>query len=118
MGRRAQQRISNLSAHVDTFAHDNLPPRKAWPEMRFDLPELAYPLRMNCATELLDRALARGWRDRIAIRAPDGKCTYGQLLAQANRIARVLIEDMGLLPGNRVLLRGPNLTDLRPRRCP
>ena len=63
---------------------------------------------MNCAVELLDGALARGWRDRVAIRAADGQCTYGQLLAQANRIARVLVEDMGLKPGNRVLLRGPN----------
>ena len=98
----------NYTAHVDTFARDNLPPRKDWPELIFDLPELKYPARMNCAAELLDGALARGWRDRVAIRAPDGQCTYGQLLAQANRIARVLVEDMGLKPGNRVLLRGPN----------
>ncbi len=96
------------TAHVDTFALDNLPPRKDWPELVFDLPELQYPARMNCAVELLDGALARGWRDRVAIRAPDGHCTYGELLAQANRIARVLVEDMGLQPGNRVLLRGPN----------
>ena len=96
------------TGHLDTFARDNLPPRKAWPELIFDLPELQYPARMNCAVELLDQALARGWRDRIAIRAADGQCTYGELLAQANRIARVLVEDMGLVPGNRVLLRGPN----------
>ena len=96
------------TAHVDTFARDNLPPRKDWPELVFDLPELQYPARMNCAVELLDGALARGWRDRVAIRAADGQCTYGELLAQANRIARVLVEDMGLKPGNRVLLRGPN----------
>ena len=98
----------SYTAHVDTFARDNLPPRKDWPEMLFELPELKYPARMNCAVELLEGALARGWRDRVAIRAADGHCTYGQLLAQANRIARVLVEDMGLVPGNRVLLRGPN----------
>ena len=98
----------SYSAHEDTFARDNLPPRRQWPEMRFDLPELQYPARLNCAVELLEGALLRGWRDRIAIRAADGHCTYGQLLAQANRIARVLVEDMGLVPGNRVLLRGPN----------
>ncbi len=98
----------SYTAHADTFARDNLPPRKDWPELVFDLPELKYPARMNCAVELLDGALARGWRDRVAIRAADGQCTYGQLLAQANRIARVLVEDMGLVPGNRVLLRGPN----------
>lgn len=96
------------SAHIDTFARDNLPPRQAWPELIFDLPELRYPAHMNCAAELLDQALARGWRDRVALRAADGRCSYGQLLAQANRIARVLVEDMGLVPGNRVLLRGPN----------
>ncbi len=98
----------SYTAHVDTFARDNLPPRRDWPELIFDLPELQYPARMNCAVELLDGALARGWRDRVAIRAADGQCTYGQLLAQANRVARVLVEDMGLEPGNRVLLRGPN----------
>jgi 2-aminobenzoate-CoA ligase len=98
----------SYTAHTDTFARDNLPPRRDWPELVFDLPELKYPARMNCAVELLDGALLRGWRDRVAIRAVDGQCTYGQLLAQANRIARVLVEDMGLQPGNRVLLRGPN----------
>ncbi|HTP62589.1 MAG TPA: AMP-binding protein [Burkholderiales bacterium] len=96
------------SAHVDRFARDNLPPREQWPEFRFDLPELQYPERMNCASVLLDDMVAAGHGGRIAIRAPDGKCTYAQLLAQANRIANVLVRDMGLKPGNRVLLRGPN----------
>ena len=100
------------SAHRDSFARDNLPPRSQWPEFRFDLPELRYPARLNCGVELLDRAVARGWGDRIAIRALDGgsayQCTYAQLLAQANRIANLLVKDMGLEPGNRVLLRGPN----------
>ncbi|HXR57826.1 MAG TPA: AMP-binding protein, partial [Burkholderiales bacterium] len=96
------------SAHVDTFARDNLPPRAQWPELVFDLPELQYPERMNCAAVLLDETVRAGQGDRIAIRAPDGECTYAQLLAQANRIANVLVKDMGLVPGNRVLLRGPN----------
>jgi 2-aminobenzoate-CoA ligase len=109
MARTAPLRSAPVeTGHVDTFARDNLPPRRDWPELRFDLPELRHPERMNCAAELLDGALARGWRDRVAIRAADGQCTYGELLAQANRIARVLVEDMGLQPGNRVLLRGPN----------
>ena len=63
---------------------------------------------MNCATVLLDDMVQAGHGGRIAIRAPDGECTYAQLLAQANRIANVLVRDMGLKPGNRVLLRGPN----------
>ncbi|MDW8469383.1 MAG: AMP-binding protein [Burkholderiales bacterium] len=96
------------TAHVDTFVRDNLPPEDAWPEFLFDLPVLKYPERMNCAQVLLDDRVRAGEGDRIAIRAPDGECTYLQLAAQANRIARVLVEDMGLVPGNRVLLRGPN----------
>src|SRR5712692_6713564 len=94
--------------HVDTFARDNLPPREQWPELLFDLPELRYPERLNCATELLDRAIERGWGGRVALRSPDAELTYAQLLEQTNRIARVLAEDMGLAPGNRVLLRGAN----------
>jgi len=97
------------TAHVDTFARDNLPPREQWPEFLFELPELRYPDRMNCATELLDRAMTRGWGSRTAIVAPGGlRWTYADLLTHANRIARVLIEDLGLVPGNRVLLRAPN----------
>ena len=98
----------SASAHVDTFARDNLPPRSAWPEFRFDLPELKYPAQLNCATELLDRPVTRGHGQRVALRSPEGECTYLQLYAQANRLAHVLTREMGLKPGNRVLLRGPN----------
>ena len=99
----------DYTAHVDTFARDRLPPRDQWPEFLFDLPELHYPDRMNCATELLDRAVTeRGWGERMAILSPRGDQTYRQFLETANRIARVLVEDMGLLAGNRVLLRGCN----------
>ena len=57
----------SYTAHVDTFARDNLPPREAWPEFIYELPELAYPARLNCATALLDRAIDRGWGPRAAI---------------------------------------------------
>ena len=96
------------TAHVDTFARDNLPPRSQWPEFRFDLPELHYPDRLNCAVLLLDEMVAAGFGNRVAIHTYDGRCSYAQLLAQANRIANVLLGEMGLVPGNRVLLRGPN----------
>jgi 2-aminobenzoate-CoA ligase len=96
------------TGHVDTFARDNLPPRAQWPEFLFDLPELRYPPQLNCATALLDDAIARGWGERVAILAPGVRWTYAQLNGIANRYARVLVEDMGLVPGNRVLLRGPN----------
>jgi 2-aminobenzoate-CoA ligase len=63
---------------------------------------------MNCAGVLLDDRVAAGEGGRIAIRAPDGECSYAQLQAQANRMANLLVREMGLKPGNRVLLRGPN----------
>jgi len=100
------------TAHLDTFARDHLPPREQWPEFRFDLPELQYPARMNCATVLLDGMVRAGRGDRIALRAPHEnriiECSYAQLQAQANRMANLLVREMGLVPGNRVLLRGPN----------
>jgi 2-aminobenzoate-CoA ligase len=97
------------TAHIDTFARDHLPPRQEWPEFIFELPALRYPDRLNAATELLTRALERGWGDRAAIRSPAGvRWSYTDLDAQASRIAHVLVDDMGLVPGNRVLLRAPN----------
>src|SRR5258708_37583146 len=76
------------TAHLDTFARDNLPPRGQWPELLFELPELRYPERLNCASELLDRAIERGWGGRVALRSTDAELTYAQLLDQSNRIAR------------------------------
>ena len=78
----------------------------------FDRPEYRYPQQVNCVTELLDRQIDAGHGARPAITALiDGRalsCTYAQLQAQVNRIAHVLIDDMKLVPGNRVLLRAPN----------
>ncbi|RFU48471.1 AMP-binding protein [Paraburkholderia sp. DHOC27] len=100
------------SAHVDTFARDNLPPQDQWPVFLLDNPDVAYPARINCATELLDRTIAAGHGDRPAIWSEvDGAAratTYNELLALVNRSAHVLVDEMGLRPGNRVLLRGPN----------
>jgi 2-aminobenzoate-CoA ligase len=99
----------SYTAHVDTFARDHLPPRELWPELVFELPELDYPSRMNAAIELVDRAPGRGWGERTAIVAPSGVAwSYAELAGRVNRIARVLVEDLGIVPGNRVLLRGPN----------
>ena len=98
------------TAHVDTFARDHMPPRDEWPEFIFELPALRrYPDRLNSATELLTRALDRGWGERTAIRSPSGlRWTYAELDANASRIAGVLVQDFGLVTGNRVLLRAPN----------
>ncbi|AHG93115.1 AMP-dependent synthetase and ligase (plasmid) [Gemmatirosa kalamazoonensis] len=97
------------TGHVDTFCADNLPPRELWPVRDWTgVPELAYPARLNCAAELLDRMVATGHADRVALRWPGGRWTYAELLETSNRIANVLVNDLGLVPGNRVLLRGPN----------
>ena len=96
------------TAHIDTFARDHLPPPHLQPEYIFELPELRFPEQLNCATELLDRHVAEGRGDRVCIRAPGLTWTYADLQDKANRIANVLVRDMGVVPGNRVLLRAPN----------
>jgi 2-aminobenzoate-CoA ligase len=96
------------SAHLDSFARDNLPPRAQWPDFRFDLPELKYPERMNCAVELLDHWIAADQGGRPCLIAPTESLTYAQLAERVNRIANALTRDLGVLPGHRVLLRGPN----------
>lgn len=96
------------SAHVDTFAARNLPPPELQPQFLFDAPELQFPEQLNCATELLDRWVERGQGDRLCVQGAGLRWNYADLQAQANRIARVLVEDLGLVPGNRVLLRGAN----------
>jgi 2-aminobenzoate-CoA ligase len=100
------------TAHVDTFARDNLPPPHQMPQLLFERPEFRYPPRLNCAAELLDRMVANGHGERPVIHTMiDGKkysCTYRQLAVRANQIAHALVHDLKLVPGNRVLLRGPN----------
>jgi 2-aminobenzoate-CoA ligase len=94
--------------HVDTFARDNLPPPEQWSDLIFDLPELQYPTHLNCAVELLDKAIDKGWGERIAVYGNGIQWTYAELLAKVNQAAHVLTEDLGLVAGNRVLLRGAN----------
>ncbi|WP_425828459.1 AMP-binding protein [Streptomyces fractus] len=101
------------SGHVDTFARDHLPPAELWPGLRFDLPELRYPQRLNCGAELLDATVERHGADRPAFHSP-GRTpwSYGELKATVDRIAHVLTDDLGVVPGNRVLLRGPTTRHL------
>jgi 2-aminobenzoate-CoA ligase len=96
------------SAHVDTFARDHLPPAAQQPEFLFELPALQFPTQLNCATEVLDRAVREGRGGRLCLRAPGITWTYRDLQHRADRIAQVLVHEMGLVPGNRVLLRAPN----------
>lgn len=97
------------TGHVDTFCADHLPPRDLWPVRDWSgVPELTYPSRLNCAAELLDRAMENDHGERCALRWPGGEWTYRELFENANRIAHVLVDDLGMVPGNRVLLRAPN----------
>jgi 2-aminobenzoate-CoA ligase len=97
------------SAHLDTFCNDHLPPQAEWPQLLFDLPGLQYPQRLNCAVELLDAVVARLGPDRPCLLAPGAAAwSYGDLQRASNQIAAVLVEDHGIVPGNRILLRGPN----------
>ncbi|TFZ03577.1 AMP-binding protein [Ramlibacter humi] len=97
-----------MSAQIDRFVHDRLPPRGQWPQLRYDLPELKLPQKLNAVEELLDKAAAKGWADRPMLRSPRITLTYADVRDRVDRIARVLMEDLGLVPGNRVLLRGGN----------
>jgi 2-aminobenzoate-CoA ligase len=92
------------TAHVDTFVRDRLPPADQQPEFLFDLPELQYPERLNAAAELI----GSGDRDALAVVNDAGTWTYGQMQDLSDRIARLLTQEEGLVPGNRVLLRGAN----------
>jgi benzoate-CoA ligase family protein len=97
-----------MTAHVDTFTREHLPAPQAWPELLFDLPELRCPPVLNCGQVLLDRTAARVGSERRCLVGDAETWTYGQLVERSNQVARVLVEDLGVVPGNRVLLRGPN----------
>jgi 2-aminobenzoate-CoA ligase len=99
----------STSAHVDTFARDHLPPAGLWPTIEFTTDELQYPDRLNAGVELVDVPARRVGDDAPALRTPDGTTwTYGELRRRSDQVAQVLVEELGLVPGNRVLLRSPN----------
>ncbi|MCO5147842.1 MAG: AMP-binding protein [Aquamicrobium sp.] len=94
------------SAHVDTFSRDNLPPAEEWPALKLD--GFDYPERLNCAVELTDRMVEKGFGDRTALIGNGRRRTYKELADWTNRLARALVENYGVVPGNRVLIRAPN----------
>ena len=96
------------SAHVDTFTRDRLPPADQWPDLLIDRPEFQYPEFVNAAVELTDRNVERGLGDRVALIGERRRRTYRELSEWSNRIARALVEDYGIVPGARVLLRSGN----------
>lgn len=96
------------SAQTDRFVHDRLPPPQQWPTLRHDLPELQLPPQCNLVAELLDKAADKGWADRPLLRSERITLSYADVKDRVDRIAQVLTEDLNLIPGNRVLLRGGN----------
>ena len=107
-GRRKDDAAMIRSAHIDTFARDHLPSPDLLPDFLFTLPELHYPDRLNCVTAFVDDWLAAGHGDRDCLISPAERLSYAGLAERVNRIANVLVRDLGVVPGNRVLLRGPN----------
>ena len=103
-----RKNVNNHTSHIYTFVRDNLPPAEQLPEFLFTTDELQFPARMNCAAELLDKKIAQGHGSNNAILTPNETWSYRDLYEKSNRIARVLVDDLGLQPGNRVLLRSPN----------
>ena len=96
------------SVHTDSFTRDNLPAEGDMPVFRLERPEFHYPEFVNAGIELLDAMIEKGFGDRPAVASPHEGYSYNQLRDAANRIARILVDDMGLVPGNRVLIRGAN----------
>ena len=96
------------SAQTDRFVHERLPPASQWPELRYELPELQLAPQLNLVEELLDKAVHKGFADRPLLRSPKLMLSYADVKDRVDRIAQVLVEDLGLVPGNRVLLRGGN----------
>ena len=96
------------SAQVDRFVHERLPAPAQMPRLIFDAPELQFPMQLNVVEELLDKAAQKGFADRPMLRSDGLTLSYAQAQDRVNRIAQVLVQDFGLVPGNRVLLRGGN----------
>lgn len=94
------------SAHVDSFTRDNLPPFEAWPELRLE--GFDYPDRLNAGVEMTDAMVAKGYGDRTALIGNGRRRTYKELADWTNRLARAMVEDLGVKPGNRVLIRSAN----------
>jgi 2-aminobenzoate-CoA ligase len=94
------------TAHTDTFTRDNLPPGQLWPHLPLD--GFDYPEELNAAVELTDRMVARGFGDHVALIGNGRRRTYKELSDWTNRIAHALVEDFGVKPGNRILIRAAN----------
>ena len=101
-----------MTTQIDRFVHDRMPPPEDMPQLIFELPELQFPHKLNAIVELLDRNVKKGNGQCVLLRDARETLTYAQVLDRVNQQARVLIEDLRLVSGNRVLLRGGNSIDM------
>ncbi|WP_240723583.1 AMP-binding protein, partial [Flavobacterium sp. J27] len=98
-----------MKTYIDNFAHDNLPSKELLPQYSFlDLPQFKRPENLNCVENLLDIHIKNGNGNAICIRTFEETWTYQDVYEKANQIAHVLIDNLGLVSGNRVLLRSAN----------
>ena len=104
------------TAHINTFARDNLPPPDLQPEYLLD--SFQYPERLNVAVELTDRMVERGFGDHVALIGNGRRRTYKELTDWSNRVAHALVENYGVKPGNRVLIRPPTIRRWSPAGWP
>lgn len=98
----------SYSAQTDRFVHDRLPPPEQWPRISYDLSELQLLAQVNLVQALFEGVARRGLGDRPLLRSPRRTLSYAQARIEVARLAQALVEDYGLVPGNRVLLRGGN----------
>jgi 2-aminobenzoate-CoA ligase len=96
------------TAHIDTFARDNMPPPEQLPDFLFTRPEFQYPARINCVVPFLDRWVEEGHGDAPCMFGLTDSYTYRELQALVNKICNVLVGKLGLVPGGRVMLRSAN----------
>jgi 2-aminobenzoate-CoA ligase len=101
-----------MTTQIDRFVHERMPPPEDMPRLIFERAELQFPSTLNAVVELLDRNVVKGNGHRVLLRDARQSLTYAQVLDRVNQRVRVLIDDMNLVSGNRVLLRGGNSIDM------
>ena len=101
-----------MNAPYDSYVQDRLPPAEQWPRLHYDLAGMQWPDRLNAVETLWARASEHGWLDRPLLRSDRAVLSYAQTRDRVHLLARLLKEELGLVPGNRVLLRGPNSIEL------
>lgn len=97
-----------MKHYEDNFAHDSLPDIALQPDYIFPSTEFQQPEMLNCVERLLDYHIENGHGNAICLQTFEESWTYQDLYEKANQIAHILVDDLGLKSGNRVLIRSAN----------